>query len=292
MRFGLPEKIISDRDLRFASHLYQELRRLLGVKLAMSTAYHPQTDGKTEWVSQELEVYLCMLCSNNPKTWKQFLHTTEFAHNQKTHSSMKSSPFYLMMGYHPWAIPTAYEKNNIPTTEQRIAQLLQAREEALAAHELARQLMASQINKKFKPFKAGDKVWLESKNLKISYPTRKLSPKWEGPFIIQEVLSKLSYWLKLPPQWTIQSVFHAVLLTPFKENETHGANFLTPPPDLIEGQEEYEVEVIITHKKHRWGYQYLVKWIGYPTSENTWEPEANLKNVKELLKAYKNKKQL
>jgi hypothetical protein len=70
---------------------------------------------------------------------------------------------------------------------------LRAREEALAAHELAKQLMASQINKKFEPFKTGDKVWLESKNLKIGYPTRKLSPKREGLFIVQEVLSKLSY---------------------------------------------------------------------------------------------------
>jgi Chromo (CHRromatin Organisation MOdifier) domain len=291
MRFSLSEKIISNRDPRFTSHLYQELGKLLGVKLVMSTTYHPQTDGETKRVNQELEVYLCMLCSNNPETWKQFLHTTEFTYNQKTHSSIKNSPFYLMMGYHPWAIPTAYEKTNFPAAEQRIAQLLRAKE-ALATHELARQLMASWINKKFEPFKTGDKVWLESKNLKIGYPTRKLSPKQEGPFIVQEVLSKLSYRLKLVPQWRIHLVFHTALLTPFKENETHGANFLTPPPDLIEGQEEYEVEVIITHKKHGRGYQYLIKWIGYPTSENTWEPEANLKNAKELLKAYKNKKWL
>jgi Integrase zinc binding domain len=192
-RFGLLEKIISDRDPRFASHLYQELGKLLGVKLAMSTIYHPQTDGETKRVNQELDVYLRMLCSNNPETWKQFLYTAEFAHNQKTHSSMKNSPFYLMMGYHPQAIPTTYERTNVPAAEQRIAQLLQAREEALATHELARQLMASQINKKFEPFKTGDKVWLESKNLKIGCPTKKLSPKREGPFIVQEVLSKLSY---------------------------------------------------------------------------------------------------
>jgi hypothetical protein len=62
------------------------------------------------------------------------------------------------MGYHPQAIPTAYEKTNIPATEQRIAQLLQAREEALAAHKLARQLMVSWINKKFESFEAGDQV--------------------------------------------------------------------------------------------------------------------------------------
>jgi transposase InsO family protein len=46
--FSLPDKIISDRDPHFISNLLQELRKLLGVKLAMSTAYHPQTDGETE----------------------------------------------------------------------------------------------------------------------------------------------------------------------------------------------------------------------------------------------------
>jgi hypothetical protein len=57
MWFGLLDKIISDRDPHFASNLFQELRKLLGVKLVMSTTYHPQTDGETEWVNQELEIY-------------------------------------------------------------------------------------------------------------------------------------------------------------------------------------------------------------------------------------------
>ena len=80
--FRLPDKIISDRDPRFASHLYQELGKLLGIKLAMSTAYHPQADGETERVNQELRIYLRIFCSNNPETWKLYLSTVEFAHNQ------------------------------------------------------------------------------------------------------------------------------------------------------------------------------------------------------------------
>jgi hypothetical protein len=58
MQFGLPDKIILDRDPCFTFHLFQELGKLLEVKLAMSTAYHPQTDGETEQVNQELEIYL------------------------------------------------------------------------------------------------------------------------------------------------------------------------------------------------------------------------------------------
>ena len=57
-QFGLSNKIISDQDPRFASQLFQEIGRLLRVKLAMSTAYHPQTDGETEQMNQELETYL------------------------------------------------------------------------------------------------------------------------------------------------------------------------------------------------------------------------------------------
>jgi hypothetical protein len=72
-RFGLPDTIISDRGPQFAAKVFRELGTLLGIKLAMSTAYHPQTDGETERVNQELEVYLRIFCSNNPETWKSFL---------------------------------------------------------------------------------------------------------------------------------------------------------------------------------------------------------------------------
>jgi hypothetical protein len=83
-------------------------------------------------------------------------------------------------------------------------------------------------------------------------------------------------------------LFHTCLLTPFKETELHGTNETRPPPDLIEGTEEFEVEAILTHclYKNR-ETQYLIKWKGYDTSENTWEPESNLKNAEEELDNYK-----
>jgi hypothetical protein len=214
-RFGLPDKIISDRDPHFASNLFQELGKLLGVKLAMSTTYHPQTDGKTEQVNQELEIYLQTFCSNEPETWKHYLPTAEFAHNQKTHSAVKHSPFYLMMGYEPLGLPTAFPKMNVPEAEKRLTALFHACNKAQAAHELARQMMMEQITQKFVPFKKGDEVWLDSKNLKLPYPMRKLAPKREGPFPIIKVISPLSYRLKLLTQWKIHPMFHVHLLTPF-----------------------------------------------------------------------------
>jgi len=248
--------------------------------------YYPQTDGETERVNQELGIYFRIFCSNNPKTWKPLKSLIEFSHNQKVHSTTKQTPFYLMMGYEPKDIPLAFDRTNALTAEQRVKALHQARNEAAAAHELARQKMAERSTQGFTPFKKGEQVWLDGWNLKIGYQSRKLAPKQEGPFIITEVLGPITYHLKLPNQWRIHDVFHASLLSPYCETETHGPNFTKPPPDLIESKEEYEIEAIMSHKKWGRGYWYLVKWKEYPISGNTWEPGNSFKNAQEILTEY------
>ena len=192
-----------------------------------------------------------------------------------------------MMGYEPQDIPLAFDRTNAPTAERRLKELSEARKEAAAAHELARQKMIERSTRGFTPFQKHDKVWLDGRNLKIGYQSRKLAPKREGPFEITEVLGPVTYRLKLPNQWRIHPIFHASLLSPYRETETHGINFPKPPPDLIEGDNEYEVEAIIAHKKWGRGFRYLIKWVGYPISDNTWEPESNLKGATDLLAGYK-----
>lgn len=138
-RFGLPDSFLSDRGPQFSSQVFREIAKLLGIKTIRSTAYHPQTDGETERVNQELEVYFRIFCSNNPETWKQLNPLMEFCHNQRVHSVTKKSPFYLMIGYEPTDIPVAFNRTHAPTAEQRLKELSEARNEATAAHELARQ---------------------------------------------------------------------------------------------------------------------------------------------------------
>src|SRR5215475_7751050 len=108
--------------------------------------------------------------------------------------------------------------------------------------------MINRPTRGFTPFKQNDLVWLDGRNLRIAYPTRKLTPKREGPFKILDVMGPVTYRLQLPPQWKIHPVFHASLLSPYKETETHGPNFNRPSPDLIQGQEEFEVESISNHQ--------------------------------------------
>ena len=289
---GLPDKMFSDRGPQFAARVFQELGKLLGIKQAMSTAYHPQTDGVMERSNQETEAYLAIFCANNPERWSYLLPTLEFSYNQKSHATQKHSPFYLTLGYDPKAIPTAFPKTNIPEAKKRILELQHARDEAQAAHKLARAHMFDRTTNKFKPFKKGDKVWLNSKNLKLRYERKKVAPKHEGPFTITEVLGPLTYRLALPAQWRIHPVFHASLLSPYKETDAHGPNFTLPPPEMIEGEEEYEVEAILKHCKRGKGYQYLVKWKGYPTEENQWEPATHLENAGTILEKYKKRHKL
>jgi hypothetical protein len=110
------------------------------------------------------------------------------------------------------------------------------------------------------------------KNLRTVQPTAKLVPKRHGPFKVTQVMSAVNYRLELPTQWSIHPVFHIDLLTPYHETPIHGANYQRPPPDLVEGEEEYEVETVLASRRFGRGkkLQYLVKWKGYPDSDNQW----------------------
>src|SRR6202012_5992208 len=121
-------------------------------------------------------------------------------------------------------------------------------------------------------YKIGDQVWLEGKNLQLHYPTKKFRARRYGPFKVKQVMSPVNYQLELPIQWTIHPMFHTDLLMPYQETEMHGENYSHPAPKLIDDQEEYEVEHIIDSQRHGRGrkLQYLVKWEGYPDSDNQW----------------------
>ena len=118
-------------------------------------------------------------------------------------------------------------------------------------------------------------------------PHAKTRTRRQGPFCINKVISPVVYQLALPLSWGIHDVFHSSLLLPYKETTTHGPNFTWPPPDLIEGEEEYEVGAVINHRNHRCQYQlqYLIKWKDYPSSDNMWEVAADI-HAEDLMKEY------
>jgi hypothetical protein len=131
----------------------------------------------------------------------------------------------LINGKAPVAILITFENTKFPSVAEKIKNLVTSREEVLAAHELARSCMAERIKSNFVLSKKGQVVWLDLKHLKTNYH-KKMAPKQEGPFEIEEVLGPVTYQLKLPESWQIHKVFYATLLCPYQKNKVYGENYI------------------------------------------------------------------
>ena len=124
------------------------------------------------------------------------------------------------------------------------------------------------------------------------HPTTKLRPKCFGPFKVTEVVSPTTYCLELPMSWKVHNAFHGALLTKAIQTKENGPLFEEPPPELIEGEPEYEVKAILgsQHVGRAKKLQFLVKWKGWVTVHNSWEPKENvhtLELVKEFYESHK-----
>ncbi|MBW0565357.1 hypothetical protein O181_105072 [Austropuccinia psidii MF-1] len=247
-KHGLPVSIVSDKGSLFVSSFWTKLCQKLKISRDISTAFHPETDGQTERVSQILEQYLWMLSS---------------IHIYKDSSSGKLS-----------------------TKLQSVQQVV--KEELESA--IRRFKKYADRNRAIPPdFQPGDKVWLASKNIKTTRPTKKLSERWVGPFEVLKKIGSHAYHLKLPQQWkSVHPVFHVSLLEPVKYSTIPNRHQLPPPPVLVEEQEEWEVAQVLDSKLKRGNLWYLVEWKGFSEDpeRTTWEPASNLTNSPDLVKDF------
>ena len=230
--------------------------------------------------------------------WDEYLSVCEFAFNNNVSSSTGYSPFYLYCGQHPISpsvITAQVDLTNDITNQTTIDMLEKVQQDfARAADNIrhAQQRQSHYANKKRRDlsFEVGDKVLLSGSH--INQPgSRKLNPKYLGPFEITRVISPVSYQLKLPDDWKIHDVFHISLLKPYYEDKYDRDINVRPAAVSIEdGYPVYEVEMILDKRERKYGrgkrIEYLVKWLGYPTYESTWEPAAHVEHLPELIKKY------
>jgi Chromo (CHRromatin Organisation MOdifier) domain len=199
------------------------------------------------------------------------------------------TPFEVVYGYRPdFTIPTG-PPTKFPALESQLKNLRETRKEAEAALRLQKQTMKETFEMgKETPhtFKPGEKVWLSSKDISLSCPSRKLAARQLGPYSVIERTGDLTYRLALPPSMHQHPVFHVDRLSPWEGNEIQGHE--PPPPEPVEVDDalEYEVEDILDSRRYRNQFQYLVKWKGYDTGHNTWEPATNLTHCTGLLKTF------
>jgi len=190
---GLPRSIISDRDPLFVSRFWQDLFALSGTKLRLSSSYHPQTDGQTEVANRIIEQYLRAFVHRKPASWGQFLLWAEWSYNTSCHSDTGVTPFEIIYGRKPLAIPE-YLGGAAAVTE--VDEMLRQREEFLQL--LRRKLLKVEQKMKLtadarrrpQEFSVGDWVLVKlrpHRQVSVSETTySKLTKCYYGPFEVQE----------------------------------------------------------------------------------------------------------
>lgn len=285
-RFGTPEGIVSDRDKLITSHFWRDYCEAMAVKRRMSTAWHPQSDGQTERVNQELETYLRKVCGPATEPWLQALPEAEFNHNNAVNSTTKVSPFFALMGYHPRAIDyvQSSRKNLTEGVRERLAKITETRRRMAEAWQFAQERQAKYHNARRKPieFEIGAYVGLSTKNFRFKKAERKLAPRYVRVRVVQKI-GPNAYRLQLPKKYeAMHDVFSVSLLEPWNGSR-QSANQL---PDLEPESEEWEVEEVVAHKGEGADRLYLVKWKGWPVEYNSWEPAEHLANAPKKVAAY------
>jgi hypothetical protein len=268
-----------------------ELNKLLGVSMNLSTAYHPQTDGQTERVNQEIEQFLRVFVNHRQDDWAEWLPIAEFAYNNRIHSATRQTPFRLDSGQDPRLGSEPIRTGTVEAASDFAKRIKSAEEEAKSALKKAAEDMARYYDahrSEAPEYSIGDLVWLDARDISTDRPTKKLSDKWLGPYKVDKVLSRSAIRLKLPRTMRVHPVFHVSKLRPFKPDPIVERSARPPPPPVLKGgeTEEYEVERIENSRLFRRKLQYLVKWKGYPPSDNEWLPEANLENAPDLVQDF------
>jgi len=166
---GLPESIISDRRVQFPAGMMKEMNNLLGIQTKLSTAYHPQMDGQTERVNQELEQYLRVFIDHRQEQWLDWLRTAEFAYNNKIHTTTKVSLFKVNYRQNPRMGFEGRRKGKYKAAGKFVEKMRKIQEEAKAALGKAQEEMkkfADRKQGKGEKYRVGDLVLLSTKDLK------------------------------------------------------------------------------------------------------------------------------
>ena len=200
---GLPESIISDRGPQFMAGIMKELNEMLGIKIKLSTVFHPQTDGQTERVNQELEQYLRMFIDHRQEQWPEWLGTAEFAYNNKVHSSTQMSPFKANYGQDRRIEFEGRKKEKYVGAEKFVEKMKEIQEEAKVVLKKVQDDIRKYANRKrldADEYKVRDLVMLSTKDLKYQMVGRrieKLTERFVGPYKIKEIVSLNAIKLEL-----------------------------------------------------------------------------------------------
>lgn len=301
--YGWPSSIVSDRDPTLTSEVWKEFCSILGIEKMMSTSRHQQTDGQSEASIKILEVGLAKACNHKRDDWVLKLKEVTFAYNNSISRATGFTPFYLMFGYDHQLFPIIEKKDEKSTMGVQLSRYLKDLELAHFNIEKSHSIAENHYNKNRKSateYKVGDKVLLNRDGIKWTTDQnnrQKLLQQWFGPFTIQVIDKEFgNMTLELPVHMRIHPTFHVSKLKPYLcPNDLFKNRVILdyPVPEIDEeGDEIFEVEQILDKRvvgKKKKRVEYLLRWKGYDTSHDTWEPMEMLEGSQELIDEFEKK---
>jgi hypothetical protein len=291
---GMPKTIISDRDKLFTSNYWATLMSAIGIQQKLSTSFHPETDGQTERTNRTLKQYLRIYCNYQQDNWVSLLPMAQLAHNNKQSEATGHTPFFANHGRHPNLFERTLPGPKAERALTKTADMKNTYDKMRESIKRAQDSSIQHANKKRKTapqLKKGDKVYLLTSNFRTKRPNKGLDHVKVGPFLIAKKNGPVTYTLDLPKDSKIHPRFHVKRLEPADPATPLQRTFhYEPEEDTI-----FFVEDLKGYREFRGQdpqdsdlYQeWLVKWRGYPESENTWEPEANLQTCQQELRKYR-----
>uniref|UniRef100_A0A803TSU7 Gypsy retrotransposon integrase-like protein 1 n=1 Tax=Anolis carolinensis TaxID=28377 RepID=A0A803TSU7_ANOCA len=215
---GCPSRVVSDRGVQFTAKFWEKFLEMLGAERSLSSAFHPMTNGAVERTQQTLGQFLRMYSNMRQNDWSRWLAFAELAFNSTIHSATNKTPFEVVYGYEIQPLPQLprWTENEETEAGKWKTQMLECWSQVTAS--------LKEAHKKYKAFAdrkrvegdkldKGDLVWLSTQNIKLGLPSRKLGPKYIGPFRIQGVINEVTFQLALPKSLgKIHPVFHRSLL--------------------------------------------------------------------------------
>lgn len=299
---GLPLDIISDRDKLFVSRFWRALHKLTGVKLKMSTAFHPQTDGASERTNKTVVEAIRFHVDRDQKGWVKALPRVRFAIMNTKNASTGFAPFQLRFGRSPRVLPPQLGRaaaNSEVVSEVDLAMrliegieadVMEAKDNLVNA-KLAQAAQANKHRRDEVVYHVGDKVYLSTANRRKEYMhagdgrVSKFMPRFDGPYkVVKSHPETSTYTLDLPNS-AVHPTFHGSLLKRAHDNDDEryaSRKQAELPPVLVDGAEEYFVDRILDEKKVGRGYRFLVRWVGWGPEEDRWMSRAELEDCEAL----------
>ncbi|MBD2359459.1 DDE-type integrase/transposase/recombinase [Tolypothrix sp. FACHB-123] len=292
---GFPRAIVTDRGSDWLGRFWSSLCRVVGIEQMLSTAHHPQTDGGTERMNQEVQAVLRMWVSFEQTNWAEYLAACQLALNNRESSVTGLSPNKILNGFEVDMVqlkhvdePSAWSEKG--RAVQWITHLQEGIDLAQAAIAWAQQRTQETTDASRRPaeqFRVGDMVWLSMRHVKTDRSSKKLDWRF-AKYKVIAVPTPLTVTLDIPGD--IHKTFHVDLLEragndplPSQMIQDSRPGPVLAPIDGIEGEGEFAIEEILAAKNARGRgrkRQVLVRWEGYSTP--TWEPLENVEDTAAL----------